>query len=147
MSMGDINSVIIVGRLTRDAELKYTGSGMALCNFSVAVNRRVKKGDQWTDEASFFDLTLFGKTAENLNKHLVKGGQVAVQGSLKQDRWEKDGQRFSKIGIFAENVQLLGGGKQSGQGQSAPAQPQRHAEPNHGADDFDPHAYEEDVPF
>ena len=56
---GDINQVILVGRITRDAELKYTASGTALCSFSIAVNRRLKKADQWVDEASFFDLTLW----------------------------------------------------------------------------------------
>lgn len=148
MSMGDINSVILVGRVTRDAELRYTASGTALCNFSIAVNRRVKKGDQWTDEASFVDLTLFGKTAENLNKYLVKGTQVAVQGSLKQDRWEKDGQKHSKLGIFVDSVQLLGGGKQGGQGQSASTGSyQRPETPVQEGDEFDPQAYEDDIPF
>lgn len=147
MSMGDINSVILIGRITRDAELRYTASGAALSNFSIAVNRRVKKGDQWADEASFFELTLFGKTAENLNKYLLKGGQVAVQGSLKQDRWEKDGQKHSKVGIFVENVQLLGGGKPSTQGQQSQPQSQRPATPTQPGDEFDPGAYEDDIPF
>ena len=141
--MGDINSVVIVGRLTRDSELRYGASGVALCNFSVAVNRRVKKGDEWTDEASFIDLTLFGKTAENLNKHLVKGCQVAVQGSLKQDRWEKEGKTQSKLGIFVDNVQLLGGWKSGSStgspSQSSPSQDQ--------GSQFDPRDYESDIPF
>ncbi len=154
---GDINQVILVGRVTRDAELRYTASGSALCNFSVAVNRRAKKGDQWTDEASFFDLTLWEKQAENLNKYLVKGTQVAVQGELRQDRWEKDGQKFSKIQVFVNNLQLLGSGRSGGgssegrgteSGYSAPARsPEKSPAQKPAADDFDPQAYEDDIPF
>lgn len=112
--MADVNQVIIIGRLTRDAELKYTSGGYAIGSFSVAVNRRRKNGDQWVEEASFFDVSLFGKSAESLNQYLVKGKQVAVQGELRQDRWEQDGQPRSKVIIVANNVQLLGGGASGG---------------------------------
>lgn len=111
---GDLNTVALVGRVTKDSELRNSSSGIPLCNFSVAVSRRVKKGDQWSDEASFFDLTLWDKQAESLNKYLVKGTQVAVQGELRQDRWEKDGQKHSKIQVFVSSIQLLGGGKREG---------------------------------
>ena len=85
--MADMNHVILIGRLTRDAELKNTSGGMAVCKFAIAVNRKKKSGEQWVDEASFFDVTCFGKTAGNLNQYLQKGKQVAVEGSLHQDRW------------------------------------------------------------
>lgn len=107
--MADVNQVIIIGRLTRDADLKYTAGGMAIGTFSIAVNRRRKTGDQWVEEASFFEVSLFGKSAESINQYLVKGKQVAVQGELRQDRWEQDGQPRSKVVIIANNVQLLGG--------------------------------------
>ncbi|GAB4366926.1 MAG: hypothetical protein Kow009_03740 [Spirochaetales bacterium] len=106
--MADINHVVLVGRLTRDAQLKYTNSGLAISTFAVAINRRVKQGDRWTDEAHFFDITLFGKQAEAVNQYLRKGNQVAIEGELRQDRWEQDGQRRSKIVIVANNIQLLG---------------------------------------
>ena len=147
---GDINQVVIVGRITRDSELRYTASGSAICNFSVAVNRRAKKGDQWEDMASFFDLSLWEKQAENLHKYLVKGTQVAVQGELRQDRWEKDGQKFSKVQVFVQSIQLLGSARGEGhsQGQSGPAGNGRPApQQRPAADDFDPHAYEDDIPF
>ncbi len=115
--MADINQVILIGRLTRDADLKYTSGGFAISNFSIAVNRRRKNGDQWIDEASFFDINLYGKSAESLKQYLVKGKQVAVEGELRQDRWEQDGQPRSKVVIAANNVQLLGGGS-SGNGSS-----------------------------
>lgn len=117
----DINVVSLVGRVTRDAELRYTPAGMALCNFSIAVNRSVKKGDQWTEEASFFDLTLWAKQAEGLNKYLTKGQQVGVSGSLEQQRWEKDGQKHSKVAILVDKIQLLGGQRQGATGGSGPA--------------------------
>ncbi len=107
--MADINQVIIIGRLTRDAELKYTQGGLAIGNFSIAVNRRKKSGDQWVDEVSYFEVSLFGKQAETLNQYMMKGKQVAVHGELRQDRWEQDGQSRSKVVIVANNVQLLGG--------------------------------------
>lgn len=108
--MADVNHVLIIGRLTRDSELKYTSGGMAIAKLSLAVNKRVKKGDAWEEKASFFDVTLWGKTAEGLNRHLVKGKQIAVEGELEQERWEKDGKQQSKVSINARNIQLLGGG-------------------------------------
>ena len=107
--MADINHVVLVGRLTRDAELKYTASGQAVCKFSVAVNRRKKNGDQWEDEANYFDIVLWGRQGESLNQYLLKGKAVGVDGELRQDRWQQDGQNRSKVEIVANNIQLLGG--------------------------------------
>ena len=112
--MADVNKWIGIGRLTRDAELKYTAGGTAVSKLGIAVNKRVKKGDEWTEQASFFDVTLWGKMAEGLNQYLVKGKQIAIEGELEQERWEKDGQTHSKVTITASNVQLLGGGQGSG---------------------------------
>ena len=105
--MADINRVIEIGRLTRDAEVTYTPGGMAIAKFCIAVNRRVKNGDGWADEANYFDVQLFGKSAEALKPYLTKGKMVGIDGYLKQDRWEKDGQKFSKITINANDIQLL----------------------------------------
>ncbi|MBQ6568306.1 MAG: single-stranded DNA-binding protein [Treponema sp.] len=110
--MNDTNIVVEVGRLTRDLgerDFAYTPAGTARANISIAVNRSKKQGEQWVDETSFFDITLWGKTAENLRPYLTKGKQICVEGHLKQDRWEKDGQKQSRISIVADNVQLLGG--------------------------------------
>ena len=113
--MKDLNSVILIGRLTRDAELKYTAGGLAITSFAVAVNRSVKNGDKWTEAASFFDCQIWGKTGEAINKYMIKGKQIAVMGELEQQRWEKEGQNRSKIVINARDVQLLGGQKQEQQ--------------------------------
>jgi single-strand DNA-binding protein len=118
--MADINHVVLVGRLTRDAELKYTSSGQAVCKFSIAVNRARKNGDQWVDEANFFDIVLWGRQGEAISKYLIKGKSVGVDGELRQDRWQQDGQNRSKVEIVAGNVQLLGGnpGASGGEGGS-----------------------------
>lgn len=120
--MTDLNHVFLIGRLTRDLcsnekDFGYVGNGQARANVSIAVNRSRKNGEQWIDEANFFDVTIWGKTAENLKPYLQKGKQIAVDGYLKQDRWEKDGQKFSRVSIVANNVQLLGGKSDGGQSQ------------------------------
>ena len=106
--MTDNNSVSINGRLVREAELKFTQGGTAILKFSIAVNRSVKKGEKWEDEASFFDCTMFGKMAESVNKYLEKGKQVSLIGELVQNRWEQDGQKHSRVEIIVNRLQLLG---------------------------------------
>ena len=123
--MSDINHVVLVGRLTRDAELKYTASGQAVCKFSIAVNRRKKSGDQWEDEPNFFDIVVWGRQGESLHQYLVKGKMVGIDGELRQDRWQQEGQNRSKVEIIANYVQLLGGGAGgSGGGGNANYNPQ-----------------------
>ena len=112
--MTDLNDVILIGRLTKDVgsdekSFSYVGNGTAKAVVSLAVNRATKKGDEWIDEVSYIDCTIWGKTAENLKKYLVKGQQICVHGYLKQDRWEKDGNKQSRLSVIAESVQLLGG--------------------------------------
>jgi single-strand DNA-binding protein len=148
--MADINHVVLVGRLTRNAELKYTNNGSAVSKFSIAINQRRKKEEQWVDEAHFFDIVLWGKTAESLNQYLVKGKQVGIEGQLRQNRWEQEGQARSKVEIFATNVMLLGGGGGGGGGRSAsPAAEPKGA----GGGDFpeggapSPDNFEDDIPF
>ena len=112
--MADVNRVIEIGHLTRDEELKYTPGGMAIGNVSIAVNRRVKKGQEWVDESNYFDVVIFGKQAESLQRFLTKGKQIAVDGFLKQDRWQdQNGANRSAVKIVANDIQLLGG-KDSG---------------------------------
>jgi single-strand DNA-binding protein len=114
--MADLNHVVLIGRLTRDAEIKSIASGQSVCKFSIAVNRRKKNGDQWEDEPNFFDVVVWGRQGESLHQYLVKGKMVGVDGELKQDRWQQDGQNRSKVEIVANNLQLLGGNPGSGGG-------------------------------
>ena len=134
----DINVVILVGRLTRASELKYTNGGTAVCKFSIAVNRRKKSGDQYVDEVSYFDIVLWGKIGESLTQYLQKGQQVAVHGELRQNRWEQDGQSRSKIEIIASNIELLGkanGQSRNGSTQAAPGSDFDPNEAFHGNQD------------
>ena len=104
-----INRVITVGNLVRDAELKYTNSGMAICNFSIAVSEyQGKDKDNWTN---YFDCVLFAKRAEALNQYLVKGQKVVVEGNMHQDRWESENGNRSKIQIKVSDLELVGGKK------------------------------------
>lgn len=113
--MASFNRVILVGNLTRDPELRYIPSGTAVSDIVLAVNDRVKRGDQWVDDATFVDITLWGRTAEIANEYLSKGAPVLIEGRLKLDRWEKEGQKHSKLKVVCDRMQMLGG-KDSGRG-------------------------------
>ena len=123
--MTNINSVVLVGRITKDVgsderSFSYIGNGTAKAVVNIAVNRGVKKGDKWEDEASFFDVVIWGKTAESLKPKLIKGRQITVSGYLKQDRWEKDGQKQSRVQIIAEQVEVPNVKAESKSGDSFP---------------------------
>ena len=105
--MSDLNRVVVTGRLTRDAEKKATASGMAVVRFSLANGYRKKDGDQWKDETNYFDCVFIGSRADSLLQYLKKGRQVAIDGELRQSRWEKDGQNYSKVEVLVEDLQLL----------------------------------------
>ena len=137
--MADLNKVILIGRTTHEIDERsfgYTTGGTARLNISIAVNRREKRNGEWADRVSYFDVTIWGKTAENIKSYLHKGKQIAVEGYLDQQRWEKDGQKYSKVCIIADNVQLLGG-----KNEGAPQQAQGYNDAGSG-DEFP-----EDVPF
>lgn len=138
-----VNSVVIIGNLTRDAELKYFNNGNAIVKFSIAQNRRKKQGDEWVDEAQFFDVSYGGKGAEGVHKYLTKGKTIGVQGELRQDRWEKDGQNHSKVYISAFEVQLLGGRDAPSNG-SQETMPGKFASDGKGSTD---ERFEDDIPF
>jgi len=107
--MASYNRVMLMGNLTRDIELRYLPSGMAVTEFGLAVNERRKSSDgQWVDDVSFFDITLFGRTAEVASEYLSKGSPIFIEGRLKQDTWEKDGQKRSKVKVIGERMQMLG---------------------------------------
>jgi single-strand DNA-binding protein len=116
--MSDLNSVVLVGRLVRDPELRYTPQGAAVCEFILATNRRfTKKDGEKVDEVAFIDVVAWNRLAEISAEYLKKGRMVVVLGQLTQDRWEdKDsGQKRSRIRILASTVQFLGGGSKDGE--------------------------------
>jgi single-strand DNA-binding protein len=104
--MANMNTVTLIGRLVRDAELKQT-TNSRVAKFAVAVNR----WDGTEEVASFFDCVLWGRRADSLTEYLTKGTQVGLRGELQQERWEKDGQTRSRVVINVRDVQLLGGKK------------------------------------
>lgn len=129
--MASFNRVVLVGNLTRDPELRYIPSGTAVSEIGLAVNDRVKKNDQWVDETTFVDITLWGRTAEVANEYLSKGSSVLIEGRLKLDSWEKDGQKRSKLRVVGERMQMLGGRGEGGGG-SRGAGASRAATPSGG---------------
>lgn len=112
-----LNSVNIMGNLTRDPELKYTNSGRSVCNLSIANNRVYTKNGEKITEVSYFDIEVWGVIAENCAKYLSKGSGIIVEGRLKQDRWEKDGKTQSRVRIAANNIHFL---PKRGDGHQAP---------------------------
>ena len=112
----DMNVVILIGRLTRGSELRYPqNGGTPSLRFSIAVNRSRRGADgSWTEETSFFDCVYFARNAEAMSQYLEKGRQVAIQGELRQNRWESDGQQRSRIEIFVNSLTLLGQSQSNG---------------------------------
>lgn len=106
--MASINRVVISGNLTKDAEKRETSSGLSVLSFSVAVNERRKKGDDYVDYANFVDCVLFGTRADGLSKILKKGNRVCVEGHLRYSKWEtEDGQKRSKLEVIVDEIVLF----------------------------------------
>jgi single-strand DNA-binding protein len=164
--MLSINKVMVTGRLTRDPETRYLATGQAVTKMSVAVNRRFQdKNGEWRDETAFIDVETWGKLAERCAETLKKGRPVYVEGRLKQDSWEKDGVKQSKLLISAERVSAFevpqrgdaGGGEEDlSEGPAAvsrpqvrpAARPQATGAPSDNLDFSNPNANtEDDIPF
>jgi single-strand DNA-binding protein len=106
---GDINRVTLVGRLTRDPELRHLPSGQPVLQLGLAVNGRQRDdAGNWTDKPNFFDVKVFGNQAETLSQHLAKGRRVGIDGRLDWSSWEaQDGGKRSKVEVVAFQVQFL----------------------------------------
>ena len=106
--MSDTNSVILMGNLTRDPELRHTPSGVAVANIGLASNRKYRQGDELKEDVCFVDVTVFGSTAQAVAEHLNKGRKVLVEGRLRYHAWEaQDGQKRSKVDVIANRVNFL----------------------------------------
>ncbi|MDP6955001.1 MAG: single-stranded DNA-binding protein [Planctomycetota bacterium] len=126
--MANYNKVILMGRLTRDPELRYTKSETAICKLGLAVNRRFKDGatGEWKEEPTFVDVTIWGKRGEAYEKFHKKGDATFIEGSLRLDTWEdrESGQKRSKLYVVGDNWEFVGGGgggERSYEPSSAPA--------------------------
>ncbi len=118
---GSLASITLVGRLTRDAELKYTNGGQAVCHFTVATDARVKKGEQYVEEGSFWEVDLWGKRGEAVNQYLTKGALVGVLGPVRLEKSEYEGKTYTRAKVTAQELSLLGGKKQEQDAQGASA--------------------------
>ncbi len=144
--MASFNRVILIGNLTRDPEIKYLPSGMAVSEIGLAINdRRKGQNGEWIEETTFVDITLWGRTAEVVSEYVTKGSPLFVEGRLKLDQWEKDGKKNYKLKVIGDRIQLIGakgggGGNSGGGGQrSAPSRPpQRGSQSSQGSqgDDY-----------
>jgi single-strand DNA-binding protein len=143
---GDINRVTLVGRLTRDPELRHLPSGTQVLQLGLAVNGRQKdEGGNWTDKPNFFDVKVFGNQAEMLSQHLAKGRRIGVDGRLDWSSWEaQDGTKRSKVEVIAQSVQFLDSrGEDQSERQFVPS---GAAAADSGAD-FPPSPADDDIPF
>lgn len=121
--MASFNRVVLVGNLTRDVEIRHIASGTAVAEIGLAVNEKVKKNGEWVEEPVFVDVTLWGRTAEVAAEYCGKGSNVLIEGKLRLQSWEKDGQKRSKLTVTADSFQMLGSRKSGGNA----AQPERVA--------------------
>ncbi len=113
----DLNSVQLIGRLTRDPELRQTGGGTSYCRFGIANNRNYTTNGERREEVSFFNCVAWGRQAEIINQYCRKGKQVAINGRLQQRSWEgQDGKKNSTVDVVVENLQMLGAPGGSGGG-------------------------------
>ena len=125
--MADFNKVMLMGRLTRDPEMRYTPSGMAVAKVGLAVGRRYfnKNTQETVEESTFVDCEAWGKQAETINQYMRKGRPIFIEGRLKFDTWEsREGQKRSKLSVVIEQFQFIdsGGGGQGGGGQGRGSQ-------------------------
>ena len=120
--MASFSRVILVGNMTRAAELRHIPSGLAVTDFGLAINDRRKVGSsEWVEEVTFVDVTLWGRQAEVACEYATKGSSILVEGRLKQDTWESEGQKRSKLKVIGDRVVLLGSasGMRSGDDESS----------------------------
>ena len=122
--MASFNKVILMGNLTRDPQLRYLPSNMAVCEFGLAVNRRWrdKDGNQ-KEEVCFVDVTAWGRQGETINQYVTKGRSILIEGHLKFDSWTgQDGQKRSKLSVVVDNFQFVGARGEQGAPGGAPAE-------------------------
>jgi len=103
-----LNKVFLIGRLTRDPEIRFLPSGTQITTFSIAYNRSYKVNEEWKEETHYFDIEAFGQLAERVGKQLTKGTLILVEGRLRQGRWEtSEGEKRSKVAVVAEKINTI----------------------------------------
>ena len=139
--MATLNKVMLIGNLTRDPEVRYTPQGTAVADVRLAVSRKYKTQDGVEkEEVCYVSVTTWGRQAQTCGEYLKKGSPVFVEGRLKLDEWEKDGQKQSRLTVVAERVQFLSSPRR-GEAGDAPGAESRGARPP-----ANPHPAEGDAP-
>lgn len=110
--MANLNKAFLIGNLCKDPELRYTPQGTACLNFTLAVNRKYKSGEEMKEDVAFIPVVLWGKTAEIVNQYCKKGSPLLVEGRIQTRSWEKDGQKQYKTEVVGEHIQFMGGKKE-----------------------------------
>jgi single-strand DNA-binding protein len=106
--MSELNHVILIGRVTKDAEAGYTVNKVPVYRFTIAHNRRRKENEKWAEYPHFFNFRLYGKKWEGIRAYLTGGTLVSIEGHLEQDRWEEEGKTRSSLKIAVDYIGLLG---------------------------------------
>ena len=114
----DLNRVTLVGRLTRDPELRHTGGGDAICSMRLAVSSRSRdEGGNWGDRSNYFDVTVFGRQAETASTYLAKGRRIGVDGRLSWREWQaQDGTKRQSVEVIANDIFFLDSRGEGGEG-------------------------------
>ena len=114
--MASFNRVILVGNVTRQIDIRYTPNETAVTDVGLAINdRRKNQAGQWMEETTFVDVTLWGRTAEVAGQYLDKGSPVLIEGRLRLESWETEGQKRTRLKIVGERMQMLGTNKNAKQ--------------------------------
>lgn len=113
-----VNKAILLGNLGKDPEIRYTQSGNAVANFTLATTERRKQGDEWVDHTEWHNVTVWGKSAENAEKYLQKGSQVYIEGRIQTRKWEdKEGNTRWTTEVVVADIQFLSRPAENGGGQ------------------------------
>lgn len=147
--MANLNKVFLIGRLTRDPELRYTQGGTAVAEFGLAINRSyTTSSGEKREETTFVDIIVWRRRAELVCEYLSKGSPIFIEGRLELDAWETpDGQKRSKLRVVADNFQFLaGGGGRPGEGGKKAPPPANQPEISEPHEDEPPFP-QEDLPF
>lgn len=122
--MPNLNRVFLMGNITRDPELKHTPKGTAVASFGLAINRNFTVEGEKREETTFVDIEAWGRTAEVICEYFKKGKPIFIEGRLKLDQWEKDGQKRSKLSVTVDSFEFVSDGKKS----DAPVKSASHAQ-------------------
>lgn len=143
----DLNKAMLIGRLTRDPELRYTQSGTSVCSFSIANNRTYVAGGEKKEQVSFFNCVAWAKTGEVIAEYCKKGQRIGIEGRLQQRSWDdQEGKKRQIVEIVVDNFQFLSAPGEGG-GKSSPEMPSQSSQPSDQTPNADNPFSDEDIPF